>query len=103
MSAGKGKWEVIFFVTLAIVGFSFVGYLLINNQTGEKKDIELAAKLKQSEELNATVIMLVEVAYTNDTTRFNDYQKGILKAVVANDIPKALHEMAPHHHKFVKN
>lgn len=93
------KWEHIFFIVLGVVGFSFIGFLLYSNQIGESKDIEAMSKLKEEKEINETIRMLVEVAYQNDTTRFNDYQKSILKAIIKQDVTGALKAMAPQHKK----
>lgn len=86
------------FAIAFVTVFAFIGFFLYTNQTGEYKEAKLALEIKKAEETTELIQMLIEVAYKNDTTRFNDYQKNILKAVIANDIHTALDAMTPGFH-----
>lgn len=93
------KLEFIGFAIAFVAVFVFIAFFLYNNQTGEDKEAKMALIVKEAKETNETIQMLIEVAYKNDTTRFNDYQKHILKAVIADNIPEALDAMTPGFHK----
>src|SRR5260221_14757269 len=93
------QWDYVAIAISFVAVFGFIAFFLYMNQTGENTEVKAKLELRQALEVNETVRMLVEVAYENDTTQFNEYQKGILKAVINRDINGALKAMAPHHKK----
>lgn len=96
------KWEYVAFGAVFAIVFAFIAFFLYNNQTGEEREVKLLNELKQEQELNSTLRMMVKIAYENDTTNFNEYQHDLLKAVIDNNIHDGFAAMNLKHRKVSK-